>query len=625
LSTPFKGHTLPTMQLPPSPQPISAVQERFFQAMREFRSDEAREQLRAGANPSLPIPPLSQFDIPRRALQVAMGREDSELAGEIIAHTAAPGREFHEALVWAAQRGYVPVLDALRARGADLQGRGNEAVRAAATEGQTEVLEWLHAHGGDIRECSDAPLLQAAAQGHFPATCALLRLGAEATSLNGGNAYAKARNRGHIFIAGSLLAAGAQVGQPDYDFMRNAGTSRNHEAMTCFLSLALKIIKPRTNIAFREEFFRAFCVELGVAPDVVSQIPLQGAYDKRLPWHAQPVVRIALGAAMVAASIAPGMEEMERVSGQLFTADLTRVASTPGLSWQTYSTLVLRSLEPVADARDLFAEVANVVALPMLAAEAPRGTPIEELCRRSLCLARDLILEGKSTLDISAFVSRWHRPGSEIPPALVPFRSTLKGEWLPLFAPTTLPSGHTVQCLTTTAMLKEAGRVLKNCIGRDRYQVDCEMGSAQVVTIRRPDGRIIAAIELQTVTKAAPGRALVRLADTTEFEVVQFRGEKNRLPTLESSAAWKSFTDLLRQGRVTCATSWEAFRDRDKERNAISHLDSMIGYPLEEAATYLPKILAFYRDSLYLVRNNGTRVPLLSSRFSPFCDEKHSG
>lgn len=121
-------------------------------------------------------------------------------------------------LMTAARTGNVDVVEALLARGADVNARemvqGHGALMWAAAEGHAEVARVLREHGADVHARSSAgftALMLAGRKGDLQTTRGLLAAGADVNEAtpDGATALLVGTIRGHIEYAALLLGRGA--------------------------------------------------------------------------------------------------------------------------------------------------------------------------------------------------------------------------------------------------------------------------------------------------------------------------------------------------------------------------------------------------------------------------------
>ena len=131
----------------------------------------------------------------------------------------------NEELIKAARRGEVATVEALLAKGADVQARdthGSTALLDATFGGHDAVVEALLARGADVQAKDNhgrTALMWASWNGHLVVVQALLAKGADvqAKSTNGNTALMTASSEGHVAVVQALLAKGADVQAKDND------------------------------------------------------------------------------------------------------------------------------------------------------------------------------------------------------------------------------------------------------------------------------------------------------------------------------------------------------------------------------------------------------------------------
>lgn len=335
------------------------------------------------------------------------------------------------------------------------------------------------------------------------------------------------------------------------------------------------------------------------------------AFSTDLKWAQQPFVQCCMYAAAAAATLAMGnMDKLERIMHSLISQDIHRISNTKGLSWKRYLDSLHQQPGFIQDFRDVIYEVAEVITFPILVRQAmieEGGAPakIEPLLIKARGLASQMVLIGKSTLDIQVMNGKWHRGGNRIPDEIRPISIWKNDGWIPLFNGTVAlgPAVH-ITCLTTPNELEMEGNSMGHCVGS--YSAACRGGTSQILSIRE-NNVAIGTIELN---RAPAGE--ITPPNGPHWRVRQFRGYKNSAPEPTAKVAFEKFKILVREGKVVFnrETGLNA-----KELDDVKRLDEVTRitrFDLNRSNLVRRAALKHYRERVSVERSQTQNVALIS-------------
>ena len=495
-----------------------------------------------------------------------------------------------EALRMAAAMGRTEIVKLLLDNGADIKANNHFALRSAAVCGYTEMVKLLLDNGADIKANNHEALRSAAEKGHTETVKLLLERGAD-ISANNHEALRLAALNGHTETVALLLERGADISADNHYALREAA-ARGHTETAAFLTLATEILALSKSAQECFKFFRS----LGIT------CPSSLKSDAFSSTGAVPHLASALlHAAHIATIFGAGDEELTRKAFvSLVTNDIQRVESATGLSYKKYSYHLSTRSAGITNFRDVITEVAECVTFPSLALRSS-DADCEQLLKLARTKAAQLILNGKSSLDIPTLNHKWHRAGNRAPIELRPYKRI--GEWYPLFSPLELSQGLTAECLTNPAALEQEGKILNHCVGG--YTTACQSGKTHIISIR-DNGVSLATIEL------GAGRD-IKLPNGSQWRVKQIHGANNGTAPATALQAWSEAKERLSKGAGIPFATKLGLTDEAKQQTNIDEYERIAGFPLAEINTVLPKLLAHYRTRMLIQRGrSGAKVPLIN-------------
>lgn len=189
----------------------------FFKSVQIDNADEIRSLLARGLDPNLIEEARGDTGL------ILALREDSMKVFQVLLHAAdinleARSRNGDSALMIAAFKGNLPAVEALLAKGAEVNQPGWTALHYAAASGHTDIVQLLLDKSAYIDTESPnqtTPIMMAARGGHIYTVKLLLDEGADATLRNaqGFSAIDMATMSGHTDIAEGLTYRLKQAGK----------------------------------------------------------------------------------------------------------------------------------------------------------------------------------------------------------------------------------------------------------------------------------------------------------------------------------------------------------------------------------------------------------------------------
>jgi ankyrin repeat protein len=158
------------------------------------------------------------------ALILSSRSGDSKIVQLLLSHGADPSSQQGQALISAADGGYIGVAMLLLNHPLEIRTKWiDEAMIRAAGNGHLEVVEHLIQRGANVHAFNDCALIRASGNGLLPVVARLLKLGADPSVYNG-EALIAACGSGYIEVAEALLplySSGTIKGQALISASRN--------------------------------------------------------------------------------------------------------------------------------------------------------------------------------------------------------------------------------------------------------------------------------------------------------------------------------------------------------------------------------------------------------------------
>ncbi len=146
---------------------------------------------------------------------------------------SSPFFSLEDRLTAASQNGYLPVVDFLIEKGANIQYNDNAGLRLASENGHLSVVKFLTERGANIRANNDDSLVGACYNGHLPVVKYLTEHGANIDS-QGSASLIFAGYNGHLLIVKYLVEHKAKI-HGDYDYALR--WARNNVNLSVFIYL----------------------------------------------------------------------------------------------------------------------------------------------------------------------------------------------------------------------------------------------------------------------------------------------------------------------------------------------------------------------------------------------------
>lgn len=523
-------------------------------------------------------------------------------------------------LVEAVNGGRLDIVQYLVQKGADVRYLNDFSLRSAVEHGHREIIEFLVQSGSGLNE----GLLAAAGSGKNDLIDYLIELGAELEKCEV-EAVMEAANRRELDSLKYLIELGANF-RDEKEFKNAVRSPGLDSCVANFLEIASSIIPENHADRSNKELAKEVSSRLGLSTEEGIALFHANAFGvKSTPWTQTPFVVVALETAALVCSL--GVPEYSKTEGffeKVFREERSWIANQKGISWNQYAA-ELQNFKyentSLADVRDLVHEVRDSILLPVKSFELedPRSASRNALSvirREGVVDAAELVIDGKTTLELKRLNRRWHRTDVSMPTQLRPLRWI--GEWEPLIDPVELGGGVGMLALTTPQQLADEGRNLSHCVGEGGYVTSCQHGETHILSVH-DRGTSLATIEL-----SEGGDELIHF-NGARFGLQQFLGEKNSEPSQKARGAFEQFSKLFAQGVIAInpMRGETSASKRNRENLQISEIEQAMGMYLDDRTSCLKGILDYYERKMTLP---GTRTrdpkPLLPSTFRDFIGKR---